>query len=30
MGMHKKFCLRNQKGRDHLGEVGADGRIILK
>jgi hypothetical protein len=27
---HIKFWLKNTKGRDHLGELGLDNRIILK
>jgi hypothetical protein len=26
--MHTKFWLENVKGRDHLGDLGVDGRII--
>jgi hypothetical protein len=28
--MHKKLLLRNMKGRDHLEDLGIDGRIIFK
>jgi hypothetical protein len=28
--MHAKFCLGNLKGRDHLEDLGVDGRIILE
>jgi hypothetical protein len=28
--MNKKFWYQDSKGRDHLGDVGIDGRIILK
>jgi hypothetical protein len=27
--MHRVFWLENSKGRDHLGDVGVDGKIIL-
>jgi hypothetical protein len=28
--MNIKFCLESLKGRDHLEDIGVDGRIILK
>jgi hypothetical protein len=28
--MHTQFWFENMKGRDHFGDLGVDGRIILK
>jgi hypothetical protein len=29
-GKATKFCSENREGRDHLGDLGVDGRLLLK